>query len=361
MNSITSFKKIREDLIEISNIVYSPNKDSETNKNLLEKLSKETLSEIDAGIKSLSGAARTYVEFFKVIISEKKWTSIPPADRIKLDANEIENLILKVHDTLSFLAIDINSIMALLLEYMRKGALTQKNISIEQRNFQVDSANMEATAKTAAANTQLNAELISNITAAVVSSLQILGGVVALGRTVRSLGQSKLALSESKNMINNNKNYENNIDRIKEINNEIKLLKGTHPSRQATLNTEMFNLKNSSTLLKSDIAIQKNTIETINSSVSTNNRLTESAMTTLSSVAATAKGIADSLASIQRFSAKTSEIQADKLTTFRNLANSSENSAQSAYQQLMESLKAVIQMLTAIQTALNSMMLGIKA
>ena len=361
MNPITSFKKIREDLIEISNIVYSSDKDSETNKNRLEKLSKETLSEIDSGIKSLSGAARTYVEFFKVVISEKKWTSIPPADRIKLDANEIENLILKVHETLSFLAIDINAIMALLLEYMRKGALTQKNISIEQRNFQVDSANMEATAKTTAANTQLNAELISNITAAVVSSLQILGGVVALGRTVRSLGQSKVALSDSKEMINNNKEYEKKIDRIKEINDEIKLYKGTDPSKQAALNTERFNLKTASTTIKSDIAIQKNKIETINSKIATNNRLTESAMTTLSSVAATAKGIADSLASIQRFSAKTSEIQADKLTTFRNLANSSENSAQSAYQQLMESLKAVIQMLTAIQTALNSMMLGIKA
>ena len=360
MNPITSFKKIREDLIEISNIVYSSDKDSETNKNRLEKLSKETLSEIDSGIKSLSGAARTYVEFFKVVISEKKWTSIPPADRIKLDASEIENLILKVHETLSFLAIDINAIMALLLEYMRKGALTQKNISIEQRNFQVDSANMEATAKTTAANTQLNAELISNITAAVVSSLQILGGVVALGRTVRSLGQSKDALAKSAKMIRDNAEYETNVDKIKELNGQIKNFKG-NAQDLANLKTERLDLRTTMTSLKSNIAIQKNKIETTNSNISTYNRLTESAMTTLSSVAATAKGVADSLASIQRFSAKTSEIQADKLTTFRNLANSSENSAQSAYQQLMESLKAVIQMLTAIQTALNSMMLGIKA
>ena len=61
MNSITSFKKIREDLIEISNIVHSPNKDSETNKNRLEKLSKE----YDIVLIKYNQAQKDYINYLK--------------------------------------------------------------------------------------------------------------------------------------------------------------------------------------------------------------------------------------------------------------------------------------------------------
>ena len=108
--------------------------------------------------------------------------------------------------------------------------------------------------------------------------------------------------------------------------------------------------------LKSKVRIASNEIESLNVSATSRNKVTDAGMSITNAVAGLTKAVADCVAADIRLGAKLDEITAEKFSLQRNLGDSAEQSALDAYQQLRDALSKILQMLSAIEQSMSTML-----
>lgn len=368
MANVNISDSLASDLIKISSLVHSPDGLDETEKKELIEVRQKTLAEIDAERANLNIVAQSWLDQIKLLITDQNWNSLPPVDELKIKLQDLKDLMDSIKNTITLIAIDINDIMSMLLEFTRKQAVLNKNIQLKDREFKIHSSENEFKQKEIAAKAHKSAELASAITAVCTAALQAVASAVAFGRSLESVAESKQAMSKTKTLAPTQEKLDSAVAQSKTYQSKISDLKRqltteTDPIKRTNINQSIRNhadldarLQPQIADLKSKVRVASNEIESLNVSATSRNKLTDAGMSITNAVAGLTKAVADCVAADIRLGAKLDEITAEKFSLQRNLGDSAEQSALDAYQQLRDALSKILQMLSAIEQSMSSML-----
>jgi hypothetical protein len=351
--------RLETNLLELSALAHSTGvQDAEK----LNNLRQTTLAEINNEIENMTLVGHAWLEQIRSNIKEANWGKLPDARELKLQIKELRELTEAISQSFEYVAIDINAILSLLLEYQRKAALSKNESRINDRELFIQSANAEISKKESAALQQLTADLIGAAVQIATGGLQLIAGAISFKRSVGNLGNAKNASI--------NENLSENLKKLKDTKLTLDAEKLDLDTRRATAtltpaeNARAIKIDSDLQDINNNIKLAENNINglmaKIGSDIKTNtemdsyNRVTDAGMAISNSINSVIKGIGDGISAIYKFESRNREIEAERFGLGKNLASSAEQSSLDAYQQLRDSLRSILQTLSAIEQSLHS-------
>ncbi len=348
--------------------------DSKANKASLEATAARTLAQIDAEIDSLNVTSGQFAQTIKELINSGEWAKLPPPRQMTQRADQLMAVNDAIRDVQDTIITDISSIMAILIEIQRKAALAKGEERIQERNATLTSAQAEFAKKEKAAEEQRIGDMVQ-------AGIQIATGVLSVVSSAKSLSGLKGANAKTAEAWSKSKQLEPgqmNASQAKKMAAEHAIeaagakkiigdadakvaAGGTLTAKEQTIVDKMKdNLRKQSgtermaTALEDDLKLKRLEVDKLNSEAHETTQMIRAQQDLMQAVGGMASKIGEMTAAQMKFMASMSQVAADKEALAKNLAQSGEQAALDAYQQLRDSLKSALQMIQAIEQSLSS-------
>ncbi len=348
--------------------------DPKANKASLEATAAKTLAEIDAEIGSLNVSSGQFAQTIKQLISSGEWAKLPPPKQMEQRAGSLMAVNDAIRDVQESIIIDISAIMAVLIEIQRKAALAKGEERIQERNATLTSAQAEYIQKEKAANEQRIGDMVQ----AGMSIATGVLGVVSSSVSIARLGGANAKTAEAWKKTTDLKPAQANLIQTKKIaadvsmelpgakkiiaNADAKIAAGGTLSagEQRSADQAKKLLSKSHAMdrkveaLDDQLKFKRADIDRLNNESYEMTQGIRAWQDLSQAVGGMANKSADMAAAQMKFNAAMSQVAADKEALAKNLAQSGEQAALDAYQQLRDSLKSALQMVQAIEQAMSS-------
>lgn len=338
------------------------------------QVASKTLAEIDAQMGNLNVSSGHFAKVIKDLILSGDWAKLPPPKQL----NQQTSLLLSVNDAIrdvqKTIMTDISAIMAVLLEIQRKAALAKGQERLQERSAALYSALAEFAAKEEAAHTQRASDIAQ-------AGVQIATGVLSIASSSNSIHTLKGSMEKTKKAWGMTKKLEPNrieLVNVKKLDANLSKATGTEQkivtelrskealngpldaADKARLADAEDHLTDATSLSKKKLALEDE-VNNEQSKIDHKNQrareITESVRAwqdVWQSVGGVLNKTMDMGVAQFKFMVSMSQLEADKHSLAKNLAQSGEQAALDAYQQLRDSLKSALQMIQAIEQALSS-------
>ncbi len=348
--------------------------DPKANKASLEATAARTLAQIDAEIGSLNVSSGQFAQTIKELIRSGDWAKLPPPKQMEQRAGSLLAVNDAIRDVQDSIIVDISSIMAVLIEIQRKAALSKGEERIQERNATLTSAQAEFKKRATAADEQRTADMVqagiqiaTGILSVVGSSISIAGLKGANTKTAEAWGKSQklepgqMNTSQAKKMAAEHSIEAAGAKKIIGDADAKVAAGGTLTAKEQNLVDKMKeNLRKQSgtermaTALEDDLKLKRLDIDRLNSEAHETTQMIRAQQDLFQAIGGMAGKSGDMAAAQLKFMSSMSQVAADKEALAKNLAQSGEQAALDAYQQLRDSLKSALQMIQAIEQAMSS-------
>lgn len=365
---------LAKQLASLSQAAADYKADPKTNKANLEATAAKTLADIEAEIGSLNVSSGQFAQTIKELISSGDWAKLPPPKQMEQRAGSLMAVNDAIRDVQEQIITDISSIMAVLIEIQRKAALAKGEERIQERNATLTSAQAEYQKREKAAQEQRTSDMVQaglQIATGVLTVVSSSVSIVKLGKanamTAEAWGKSqKLApgqtsASQAKKMAAEHSIEAAGAKKIIGDADAKVAAGGTLTANEKSLVDKMKdNLRKQSgtermaAALEDDLKLKRLDIDRLNSEAHESTQMIRAAQDLVQAVGGMANKSGDMAAAQLKFDASMSQVAADKEALAKNLAQSGEQAALDAYQQLRDSLKSALQMVQAIEQAMSS-------
>ncbi len=348
--------------------------DPKANKASLEATAARTLAQIDAEIGGLNVSSGQFAQTIKDLIRSGDWAKLPPPKQMEQRAGSLLAVNDAIRDVQDSIIVDISSIMAVLIEIQRKAALAKGQERIQERNATLTSAQAEFKKRETAAEEQRTADMVQ-------AGMQIATGVLSVvssSVSIVRLGGANTKTAEAWKKTTDLKPAQANLIQTKKIAADVSMeLPGAKKiianadakiAAGGTLSAgEQRSVDQAKKLLSKSHAMDRK-VEVLDDQLKFKradiDRLNNESYETTQGIRAwqdlsqavggMANKSGDMAAAQIKFNASMSQVAADKEALAKNLAQSGEQAALDAYQQLRDSLKSALQMVQAIEQAMSS-------
>lgn len=348
--------------------------DPKANKASLEATAARTLVQIDAEIGGLNVSSGQFAQTIKDLIRSGDWAKLPPPKQMEQRAGSLLAVNDAIRDVQDSIIVDISSIMAVLIEIQRKAALAKGQERIQERNATLTSAQAEFKKRETAAEEQRTADMVQ-------AGMQIATGVLSVvssSVSIVRLGGANTKTAEAWKKTTDLKPAQANLIQTKKIAADVSMeLPGAKKiianadakiAAGGTLSAgEQRSVDQAKKLLSKSHAMDRK-VEVLDDQLKFKradiDRLNNESYETTQGIRAwqdlsqavggMANKSGDMAAAQIKFNASMSQVAADKEALAKNLAQSGEQAALDAYQQLRDSLKSALQMVQAIEQAMSS-------
>lgn len=350
--------------------------DPKASKAALEATAAKTLAEIDAEIGSLNVSSSQFVQTIKDLIGSKDWAKLPPPKQMNHRSGQLMAVNDAIRDVQKTIITDISSIMAILLEIQRKAALAKGQERIQERNAMVDSAKAEFTKRGEAAKQQLIGDVVQ-------AGIQVVTGVLGAASSAKSIAGLKGANAKTVQAWKKTEdlkplqatvfkaktdaaNLSVKVPGAKQIKADADMKQAagqalTKDEKTAAREAERILTRSNAEERKLNIGDEKlkhkrAKIDKLNEEAHQETQLIRAEQDLRQAVFGAVSKLGDLTAATMKFQSSMTQIEADKEALAKSLAQSGEQAALDAYQQLRDSLKSALQMIQAIEQAMASSM-----
>ncbi len=348
--------------------------DPKANKANLEAAAARTLAEINAEIGNLNVSSGQFAQAIKELIASGEWAKLPPPKQMEQRAGSLMAVNDAIRDVQDKIIIDISSVMAVLIEIQRKAALAKGEERIQERNATLVSAEAEYKAKEKSAEEQRTSDMIqagvaiaTSIVTVAMSTKSFLDLKGANTKTAeawkktKDLEPAQIDVSQAKKTAADHAIESAGAKKIIANADAKEAAGGFLTSREKSLVKGMReNLKKqaqneaNATALEDSLKLKRLEIDKLNSEAMETTQMVRAQQDLSQAVCGMVSKAADMTAAQFKYMAATSQIGADKEGLAKNLAQSGEQAALDSYQQLRDSLKSALQMISAIEQAMST-------
>ncbi len=327
------------------------------------QVASKTLAEIDAQMGNLNVSSGHFAKVIKDLILSGDWAKLPPPKQM----NQQTSLLLSVNDAIrdvqKTIMTDISAIMAVLLEIQRKAALAKGQERLQERSAALYSALAEFAAKEEAAHTQRASDIAQ-------AGTQIATGVLSVGMSAKSITDLKIANKKTLqawdktqrmgpgtvDMLATKKDHGEVLAKVPDAKAALadpKASKETKETARGALRKEN-ELRNKVNVLEESQKFERADIDRLNSEAYEMTQMARARQDVSQAVVGVLNKTVDMGVAQWKFMTSMLQVEAEKHGLAKNLAQSGEQAALDAYQQLRDSLKSALQMIQAIEQALSS-------
>ncbi len=367
---------LRHDLVELSEIAANAKANPQRAAHDLKDVSGKTLTEINAQINTLNVSSEKFIAKIKDLIERGDWANLPPPKQMAQSIDQLMAINDAIRETQETILTDISAIMAILLEIQRKAALSKGDERIQERNAMLTSAKAEFMKREEAAKAQLIADVVQ-------AGVQMATGVFSVVMSRKSIKQLKKANADTATAWDRTKELNKLRKEEAGIKTEVskfsleapaaqkvmtelkteKQLKGklsdTKENQLKTLegDVQAFHKKEIEATEKySEIKEKQSDIDHLNSGAHELTQMSRARLDMMQAAGGAVGKLGELTAAGLKFGASLEQVSADKEALAKSLAQSGEQAALDAYQQLRDSLKSALQMIQAIEQAMAGTM-----
>jgi hypothetical protein len=364
---------LNTDLVALSNQVQSSDTTIKGDQRVAE-LAAKVLKDIDQESSLLSPMSKKYIDDVKSIIEAKEWNKLPVSTQLNSDIELFNKLAKDISFASEFVGVDINDVLSMLLEFERKNSSIQSQMRMESREGMFNAALAEFAAKARANAAEKEVGITSAALGAASAATTVIGGFAGGRSAVDAVGSAKQGMQFSKQKSFANERNETARIENKEIFQEMKNIKQKIDNEkdqkikniaEKKLEDLKFNYeKNKEEIIttQKDLDYFSHKLETNNQITSSQNQIAVNASAVIGGLGKVVESSGQIGVAFLRYEQKTEELNADKYALSKNIASESNQAANDAYQQardqfnnIMESLKSITQVLDSSMSKQVSM------
>ncbi len=345
-----------------------------TQQNEVRRIAALTLVEIDAAMGELNVSSTHFARAVKDLIMSGEWAKLPSPKQMIDRTSQLMSVNDAISDVQKTIIADISMIMAILLEIQRKAAMAKGQERLQERSATLISAQAEFSAKESAAELQKFSDMLQ-------AGMQIATGVLSMCSSSFSIHKMKGSMEKTKKAWDMTKDLEkSHIDLVNVKKIDANLSKATGAEQKiatelrskealngplndidkARLADAEGHLRDANSLSKTKMALEDelnlkhSKIDHKNQRARETTEYVRAWQDMSQAVGGVLNKTVDMGAAQMKFMVSMKQVEADKEALAKNLAQSGEQAALDAYQQLRDSLKSALQMIQAIEQAMSS-------
>ncbi len=349
-------------LANLSQLTADSNADS-SKKADRDRVAATTLAALNAQMGDLNVSSSHFAKAIKDLIMSGDWAKLPPPRQMSERTGLLMSVNDAVRDVQKTIIADISSIMAILLEIQRKAAMAKGQERVLERSAMMSSAQAEFASKEAAAQTQRVSDMVqagmqiaTGVVSVVMSSKSIKDISGANAKTLEGWKGTEKMMSGDVDLLEIKKNLGDvgkRVPQAEAILANPKSIDEAKKSANATI--DQFNEQSHKARVLEEVQKYKRlNVDRLNSEAHEITQMTRARQDLQQAVGGVLNKTVEMGAAQLKFIASMQQVEADKHALAKSLAQSGEQAALDAYQQLRDSLKSALQMIQAIEQAMSS-------
>ncbi len=323
----------------------------------------KALAELNAQMGDLNVSSKHFAKAIQDLIISGEWAKLPPPKQMDQRTSQLISVNDAIRDVQKNIIVDTAAIMAVLLEIQRKAALDKGQERLQERNTTLTSAQAEFSTREAAAETQRVSDMVQ-------AGMQIATGVLSVAMSSKSIKDISGANIKTKEAWRKTEDMQPGTVNLLETKKNIGNISAEIPGAKAILadpkaskklkdaaSTQIkeFNrLKHEAGVLEEAQKFKRLDVDKLNSEAHEITQMARAWQDVSQAVGGVLNKTVDMGAAQLKFIASMQQVEADKNSLAKTLAQSGEQAALDAYQQLRDSLKSALQMIQAIEQAMSS-------
>ena len=324
----------------------------------------KTLAEIDAEMANLNVSSKKFAQTIKDLINSGDWAKLPPPKQINQRTSQLMAVNDAIRDVQKAIIADISSIMAVLLEIQRKAALAKGEERIQERYATVVSAQAEFANREKAAEeqrigdmVQAGVQIATGVMSVVSSSVSICKLGSANKKTKEAWDMTKKSADGQIKLIETKKDaaaIRKALPELKEKSQAPGAHRGDAPKKYEAMSAEYESLQMKANAAEDKVKLDRSVIDNLNNKAHEKTQSVRAWQDLSQAIGGVINKSSEMVGAQMKFMASMSQVAADKEALAKSLAQSGEQAALDAYQQLRDSLKSALQMIQAIEQAMSS-------